>query len=512
MNSPSTMRRLHFILLAGLLLPTLSWALPVVRNPTVGNVRTTGFALCWETTEPAEPGLRIFTNAAGTEEITAEVLIDYQSLTSERREVGSTSISRAATRQLQSAMDARNLVLTQVSGLQPDTPYWVRAQTLDSSGEVFNQSPLLPLTTPARAAFIVESRQLIVDLSGVGLLLGDLSGVVVRLSNPDSPYPLFAVLNDGFDGLRSWFDLNHFLDPSGETNLVTQAGQTLDLTISFLGPTPVDGTFSGNQVTYDGSAQAAGSSTVTFTPEGITVAAFSSTPTALLGQTVALRLEANDINGTPLPNFERSLELTSPAFEGGSLTSHPLTHGLLAQQDIIFNSLGPQTVTITDPASGANTSVNFNVIAYTYPNFRVHYYGDLTNPLGNEDQNGDHDPFNNFLEFAFGLNPLVSNGDLQLDPSYGVLKRGGPATAVRIDTVNGTDIRVTFLRSRDRATLGLVYAPEFSANMVDWLNSPNEPTILTTHGDMELVSLEYPTVTPSDTQTHYFRVTVTLVP
>ena len=47
--------------------------------------------------------------------------------------------------------------------------------------------------------------------------------------------------------------------------------------------------------------------------------------------------------------------------------------------------------------------------------------------------------------------------------------------------------------------------------MVDWFNSPVEPTILTTHGAMELVSLEYPTVNPAASQTHYFRVSVTLI-
>lgn len=511
MKPTTTMTRQLSILFAALVLPSLARALPAVQDPTVGNVRTTGFSLCWETTEPAKPGLRVFTDAAGTEEITDDVLIKFQALAANRREVASTPASRALNRDLQNTMNLRNIVLAQVSDLDPDTAYWVRAQTRDESGTVQDESPLLPLTTPARATFIVESRQLLIDLSGASAILGDLSGVIVRLDNPDSPYPLFAVVNDGPDGSRARFDLNHFLDPSGEANLVTQAGMTLDLVISFLGTDPITGEFSGNRIAYSGEATAARTSTASFTATGLSIVASSETSSALLGLPVSLRLEATDGSGTPLADFDGPLVLTSPALAGSPVTSAPLVDGVLARQEIILNTVGPQTVTVTDPGSGNGTTIDLNVLTYSYENFRVHFYGDAVNPEGALSANTDGDQFPNIVEFAHGLNPHLPDGPVSLDGSSNLVRRGGPAITIRIDSATGTDFRVTFLRHRDHNTLGVSYKPQFSSNLSTWFDSSNSPTVLGQFGDMELVSVTYPYFTPLARKSRFFRLSVTLV-
>ena len=159
------MTRQTTALIAILLVPVIARALPEIQNPAAGDVRTTGFALCWETTEPARPGVRVFTDADGTQEVTDDVLIEYQSLTSDRREVASNPVSRDANRQLQASMDSRRIVLTRIAGLDPGTQYWARAEALDGSGSLQDESAMVEVTTASRATFIVESRQLIVDLT-----------------------------------------------------------------------------------------------------------------------------------------------------------------------------------------------------------------------------------------------------------------------------------------------------------------------------------------------------------
>jgi hypothetical protein len=501
------MIRLLPILVAILLTTLVARALPAVQDPTVGNVTTTGFSACWSTSEAASPGLRVYTDAAGTQDITDEVLVEFQSLAANRREVRSTPATRDASRQVQAQMESRNVFLARIGSLTPDTNYWVRVQALDGGSNLQDESALLPLTTAARAAFLVESRQLLVDLSGAG----DLAGAIIRISNPDSPYPLFAVVNDGQAGSQAWFDLNNFLDATGESHLVTTSGMTLDLTVAIVGAPSATGTFSGTEIAYDGTPLAASTSTALFsTTSGLNLSITSTTPPALLGQPLSLRLEATSGSGSPLPDFDRPVDLTSPALPGGGLSTTAFTDGILAEQVVTLTTPGPQTITATDPVSGATSTINLEVLTYSYPNFRRHFYGDETNPAGEQAKNNDSDPFSNILEFLFGLNPLVLDGNLELDAGGILLRRGGPVTTLRIDAVQGVDFRVTFLRHRDHAALGLDYTPQLSSDGKEWFDSTQAPVVIGQYGDMELVYVPYPYFTPRARKATLFRVALTI--
>ena len=503
------MKLRQFIPILFTLLPLASQAAPVVVNETAGNVSTTSLTLSWETGEAASPGIEVFADAGATQNITAEVKVEHQYLLADRREVGSTPTSRQTARDLRASMGQRGNFLTRLSGLQPDTTYWVRPLALDGSGSAVDSGQLVEVTTARDAAVIVESRQLVVDFSGAVALLGDLSGAVVRLSAPGSAHPLFSVVNDGFTGNRCYFDLNHLLDSTGELPLAPPSGTTLTLDLQLLGSTSINGEYLGNAVSYDGSALAARSSLAEFTPVSIELAASADGGTALLGQPVLLDLRATDSLGDPLPGFNGTLSLTSPAMSGGSVTSAPLVGGVLDDQSIILTALGNQTITITDPVSGAQTTLDLNVLEYTYENFRLHYYGNTSFPDGEASANGEGDPYTNLLEFAFGLNPLVSDTQIQFDSNGNIIRRGGPVTTLKIEA-DGTDFRVTFLRPKNYQSLGLNYTPEFSSNMSLWFDRDIEPTILENDGEMELVSVPYPYFTPEPSKARFFRVRVNI--
>lgn len=489
------------------LVPLTAWAAPEVTDEAVGNVTTTSFSLSWQTGETAAPGIEVFADAAATDDLTAEVRVEHQYLLADRREVASTAATRDATRTLRAAMNARGVFLTRVSGLRPDTTYWVRGLALDTGGNELDAGDLIEVTTARDSVLIAESRQLVVDFSGAAVLLGDLGGAVVRLQHAGSAHPLIAVINDVLGGNRCYFDLCHLLDAAGELPLNPGAGTTLTLDIELLGTTAVGGEYQGNQVNYDGGPLAARASEATFSASSVELLATADRGTALLGHPVAVNLRAIDSLGTPLVGFDRALSLESPAISGGGLTSEPLTDGRLDGQPLILMSPGSQTVTVSDPVSGAVTTIDFEVLEYSYENFRIHYFGDPSSPEGDPDANGDGDPYSNLLEFAFGLDPGATDGEIQFGPGGGLVERGGPVTTLRIDH-DGVDFRVTFLRPKNHAALGIAYTPQFSSNLSAWFDSDATPTVLEEDGKMELVSVPYPYFTPEPSKARFFQIKV----
>lgn len=491
-----------------LLAPSVAIAAPVVTNTAAGNVGTTSFTLCWETGEAALPGIEIFTDAAGTAEITATVAVEHQYLSGYRREVSSTTDSRATALSLQESMNTRGIFLTRLSGLEPGTTYWARGLAVDGAGTPIDSGPLVEVTTAADTSFIIESRQLVVDFSAAAVVLGTLDGAVVRLINPGSAYPLFSIVNDSLGDNRCYFDLNHLLDAAGEMPLNPGSGTTLSLDLELLGTGPIEGSYSGNEIVFDGSALAASSSLAGFTPEQVNLVASTDYGTALLNQPVLVDLLATDGGGTPIAGFNGSLTLESPAIAGSPLTSAPLVGGRLDDQPVVFTALGNQTVTVTDPGSGVTTTFDVNVLAYNYDNYRMHYYGSINSPEGDPDANGDGDPYNNTFEFAHGLNPHVLNRQLVLGPGGGLLTPGGPLIALQTD--GGVQYEATFLRPKNYDLLGIHYNPQFSSALDGWFDNSAPPVVLQDLGDMELVSVPYPFFTPDFRKPRFFRIEVTI--
>ncbi len=483
-----------------------SWAAanPTVESAEVGNVTTTGFSLCWESSEAALPRLRVFRDAAGTQEVTDDVSIAYQALAADRREVSSTPATRARNRQVRQAMTDRLVFLARVSGLQPGRDYWVEAAVLDPVDETPDASALLPVTTASRATFLLESRQLVVDLGGAG----DLTGCVVGLSHATSPYPLFAVVGDGLAGSRAYLDLTHFLDATGETQLNPASGSTLELVVELKGSDLKEGDFDGTDVAFDGSLTAALSSTATYSSGEVILVATPDRATALVGQPLLVDFRVETTGGEVVTGFNGPLTLTSAAIVGGSLITDPLVDGDLTGQPVTFGTAGVQTVSVLDVTSGAGTSFEINVLDYTYENFRTHYFGDPADPAGGFSVNGDHDPYSNLEEFAYGLNPLILDRPLVIGgDGASLFREGGPVITLRIDG-GGVDFRVTFLRPRNHESLGLSYVPRFSADLENWFDAPGDPIVLATEGELELVTVQFPLLTPEIRKARFFSLAV----
>ncbi|MCX6853801.1 MAG: choice-of-anchor D domain-containing protein [Verrucomicrobia bacterium] len=119
----------------------------------------------------------------------------------------------------------------------------------------------------------------------------------------------------------------------------------------------------------------------------------------------------------------------------------------------------------------------------------------------------------NLISFAFGLEPgdrgaLEHPGDFAgVDP---VVDPGTPIVKFE-PTTNGLDFRALFTRRKDYLQAGIVYTPQFSADLSFWANSMAIPTVIADDGVNQIVTVPYP-ASVGKKKARFFRVSVTAAP
>jgi hypothetical protein len=112
-------------------------------------------------------------------------------------------------------------------------------------------------------------------------------------------------------------------------------------------------------------------------------------------------------------------------------------------------------------------------------------------------------------EFAFGLNPNANdNTDVVTDVPNGILISRGVPTIYSAATGSGRDFRCVFIRRKNANDAGLIYTPQFSSDLNDWVTSTATPTVIASDAEVEVVSIRYPFFV-NGKKAQYFRVGVT---
>ena len=158
----------------------------------------------------------------------------------------------------------------------------------------------------------------------------------------------------------------------------------------------------------------------------------------------------------------------------------------------------PDNFTITKQGA-ADTDGDGITDAYEIANGLNRYADDAAD-------SSDSDGLSNFIEFAFGLNPnLNDGGPVEADvPGQSLTRRGAPAVWYET-TNNGIDFEVIFIRRKDAAEAGLVYIPQFSADLVTWTDSNATPTVVADGGEVEAVRINFP-LFPAGPEARFFRM------
>ena len=164
----------------------------------------------------------------------------------------------------------------------------------------------------------------------------------------------------------------------------------------------------------------------------------------------------------------------------------------------------------TNPLDVTLTGTGLNPI---YAAWRDSHFGATVSKVSdNEDFNGDGVP--NLLEFAFGTSPESGGAAGRKPLKYtGPLTGGGTMVQAGqpILVFNGTTPCGLFVRRKDFATSGLVYAAQFSVDMTSWQTSATPPMVLADDGTFQVVCVPYP-ILGGGQQARYFRVDVSLAP
>jgi hypothetical protein len=119
--------------------------------------------------------------------------------------------------------------------------------------------------------------------------------------------------------------------------------------------------------------------------------------------------------------------------------------------------------------------------------------------------NPDGDALNNLQEYAFGTHPGTAQGS-NVDEIGGLLaSRGAPN--VRVTTTPDFQFHGLFGRRIGHASLGISYRPQFSADLVNWVDAGNAPEKIAADGEIEVVSVLAPAMIDGK-PVRFFRVGV----
>jgi hypothetical protein len=129
----------------------------------------------------------------------------------------------------------------------------------------------------------------------------------------------------------------------------------------------------------------------------------------------------------------------------------------------------------------------------------------LKGATGGMSGNTDGDTLDNLQEYAFGTDP--SRAQVRnVEEIDGLLaSRGAPN--VRVTTTPDFQFRGLFGRRIGHASLGISYRPQFSADLINWVDANNAPVKIADDGEIEVVSVLAPAMINGQ-PARFFRVGV----
>ena len=170
------------------------------------------------------------------------------------------------------------------------------------------------------------------------------------------------------------------------------------------------------------------------------------------------------------------------------------------------------TVSVSDGSSSASDTFTLTVNASPRQVWWIANLG-TTDYSGNAAANADPDGDNvvNLAEWAFGLNPNVSDGGGIAISGAAITQRGNPVVTIA-NTAFGVDYRALFGRRKDYVSAGLTYTVQFSADMSSgsWEDSADIPTVIASDAEMDAVTVPYPFFMTTGDKAQFFRVRITL--
>lgn len=217
-----------FLFVLTLFVGSNALAAPETVSVKVTDVTTSSFSLVWMTDVPANPTVEVYSDISMTNSLADSIKITSMP--------GMSGETADTARQ-------KGIMKVMVTGLKPETQYYVRAVTPDPNNqasigyspiqEVVTAAGIVPYTTSDDGALKVFSNDLMTfpvyiipgsteDKPG----LGDL----IVLETPNSPYPVTAFIGEGIKTPEGILDMNNLFG-ADKTSLLIYGGEKAVLKI-----------------------------------------------------------------------------------------------------------------------------------------------------------------------------------------------------------------------------------------------------------------------------------------
>ncbi|MHB8766167.1 MAG: hypothetical protein ACYDA8_17760, partial [Deferrisomatales bacterium] len=217
------MRSIHrFWVCAGLGIAALAgsaaavWAAPTVAGVRPADLTPSGFSVVWQSSEPGLPRIAVFTDAAGTAEVTTDLEVVAFPLRGGDPAAAGAYEQRGARAALRAAAATLGQMKVAVRGCAPAATYHYRVFTRNAAGEetVWPASGTAPVTTTAENSFVAEARQLLVTLPAAAVP-GARTGRLVLASSPEAGAPVSAFVGDGAGADQAYLSLHQLMGADG---------------------------------------------------------------------------------------------------------------------------------------------------------------------------------------------------------------------------------------------------------------------------------------------------------
>jgi len=183
------------------------------------NATPTQFDVFIRTSEPADSWLEVYADDGGTTNLVGVVGLEANPIHTGDPLQTTNYYRRGYIRNIQSAVAGKSVALHRVSGCAPETTYYVQVLATNDAGSTqWPESGLLAVTTEMENSFLMESRQLLVDLHP-SVSPPDPMGAVGVLEVAGADYPVASIVGDGALSNQVYFDLGQLFSSSDHRNL-----------------------------------------------------------------------------------------------------------------------------------------------------------------------------------------------------------------------------------------------------------------------------------------------------
>lgn len=206
------------VLLSSLLiLSGMAWSYISISNVSSVDVTPSGFAIMWETTEYATPGIRIFSDDTGAEDMTSHLeLIPFPLIGGDPNIVGGYEKEEYMSELFNHAKSLGHMKI-RVERCLPETTYYYQIYAQGVGEETIHwpaTAPLPYVITTKENSFITDSKQILITIVDPRNIIDPLGWMVAAFSN-ETLYGVSAFFGDGAAENQAYIDLNNLFFQDG---------------------------------------------------------------------------------------------------------------------------------------------------------------------------------------------------------------------------------------------------------------------------------------------------------